>query len=57
MPPKTQIPEIKINLSKRFFTPFPLIHIAFSVKHTALKSKTSLSNGVFNAQKTAFSPC
>ena len=42
---------------KAFFIPFLLTHIAFSVKHTALKPKTSLSKGVFNAQKTAFSPC
>ncbi len=41
---------------KAFFTPFLLTHIAFSVKHTVLKSKTFLSNGVFNAQKTTFSP-
>lgn len=53
-PPKIQIPKIKNKPFKAFFTPFLLTHIAFSVKHTVLKSKTSLSNGVFNAQKNDF---
>ena len=56
MPPKIQIPKNKNKPFKAFFAPFLLTHIAFSVKHTVLKPKTSLSNGVFNAQKTAFLP-
>ena len=56
MPPKNTNSQNKNKPFKAFFAPFLLTHIAFSVKHTVLKPKTSLSNGVFNAQKTAFLP-
>lgn len=55
-PPKNTNSQNKNKPFKAFFTPFLLTHIAFSAKHTVLSKKTSLSKGVFNAQKTAFSP-